>query len=276
MIGSGWRRVVVVVGVALAVGGCGSGASTGSTASTGAAPEAVPTSVLDGVVQRGEVKVCSTGDYRPFTHLDQATGRWEGIDVDMAGDLAQRLGVRLTLVPTTWATMLDDLGRTCDIAMGGISVTTDRAKRAFFSDPYLTDGKTPITRCENVARFQTVEQIDQPGVRAVVNPGGTNEKFADTNLDQATIVRHPDNNTIFEEILAGRADLMITDATETRWQSKQHPELCAVHPDQPFTFSEKAYLLPRGDVVLQEWVNQWLHLARNDGTYTRFAQPHLG
>jgi cyclohexadienyl dehydratase len=184
--------------------------------------------------------------------------------------------VRLTLVPTTWGTLVDDLGKTCDIAMGGISVTTERAKRAFFSESYLVDGKTPITRCENVGRFQTVEQIDQPGVRAVVNPGGTNEEFADTHLRQATIVRHPDNNTIFEEILAGRADLMITDATETRWQSQQHPELCPVHPEAPFTFSEKAYLLPRGDVVLKEWVDGWLHIARNDGTYDRFAAPRLG
>jgi cyclohexadienyl dehydratase len=237
---------------------------------------AAPKSALDAVIARGEVKVCSTGDYRPFTYLDQATGRWEGIDVDMAGDLAQRLGVRLTLVKTTWAALLDDLGRTCDLAMGGISVTTDRAKRAYYSDAYLVDGKTPITRCENVARFQTVEQIDQPGVRVVVNPGGTNEQFVNARLNQATIVRHPDNNTIFDEIIAGRADLMITDATETKWQSRQHPELCAVHPDQPFTFAEKAYLLPRGDAVLQEWVNQWLHLARNDATYDRFAQSRLG
>jgi cyclohexadienyl dehydratase len=233
-------------------------------------------SVLDAVLANGEIKVCSTGDYRPFTHLDEASGRWDGIDIDMAGDLAAKLGVRLTLVRTTWGTLLDDLGRTCDIAMGGISVTTDRAKRAFYSDSYLVDGKTPITRCENVGRFQTLEQINQPDVRTVVNPGGTNEQYAKTNLTQATIVPHPDNNTIFEEILAGRADLMITDATETRWQAHQHPELCAVHPEAPFTFSEKAYLLPRGDVVIQEWVNGWLQIAQNDGTYARFAQPRLG
>jgi cyclohexadienyl dehydratase len=249
----------------------------GCSAEPGAGPTNGPAgSVLDAVLARGEIRVCSTGDYRPFTSHDPATGQWAGIDVDMAGDLAAELGVRLTLVPTTWRTLLDDLGRICDIAMGGISVTTERAKRAFFSDPYLVDGKTPITRCENTGRFQTVEQIDQPGVRVIVNPGGTNEQFADATLTRATIVRHPDNTTIFEEIRAGRADLMITDATETRWQARQHPELCAVHPEAPFTFSEKAYLLPRGDVVLKEWVDQWLHLARHDGTYERFAQPHLG
>jgi cyclohexadienyl dehydratase len=249
----------------------------GCSAEPAAEPESAPAqSVLDTVLANGEIKVCSTGDYRPFTYLDEAGGQWDGIDIDMAGDLAAKLGVRLTLVKTTWGTLMDDLGRTCDIAMGGISVTTDRAKRAFYSDAYLVDGKTPITRCENVARFQTLEQIDQPGVRAVVNPGGTNEQFAKANLTRATIVPHPDNNTIFEEILAGRADLMITDATETRWQQHQHPELCAVHPEAPFTFSEKAYLLPRGDVVMKEWVDGWLHIAQNDGTYTGFAQPRLG
>ena len=155
-------------------------------------------------------------------------------------------------------------------------MTLDRAKRAYLSQPYLRDGKTPITRCENLARFGTLDEIDQPGVRAIVNPGGTNEQFADANLRKATIVRYPDNNTIFGEIIAGRADLMITDATETRWQAKQHPELCAVHPDQPFTFVEKAYLTPRGDAVLQEWVAQWLPLAQNDGTYTRLSTSWLG
>jgi len=229
---------------------------------------------LDVVQTRGEIRVCSTGDYRPFTYRD-AGGAWSGIDIDLAGDLARRLGVGLQLVQTTWKTIADDVGRKCDLAMGGVSVTLDRAKKGFYTVPYLRDGKTPITLCENEKRFQTLEQIDQPGVRAIVNPGGTNEQFADANLRRATIVRHPDNNTIFAEIIAGRADLMITDATETRWQAKQNPRLCAVHPDEPFTFSEKAYLLPR-DVVFKEWADQWLHLALNDGTYARIAKPWLG
>ena len=179
-------------------------------------------------------------------------------------------------MPTTWETLIDDFTAKCDVAVGGISVTLDRAQRASFSTAYLVDGKTPVTRCENVQRFQTLEQIDRPDVRVVVNPGGTNEKFARERLKRATIVQHPDNNTIFDEIIAGRADLMITDAAETRWQAHQHPQLCSVHPDRPFTFSEKAYLLPRGDVVFQQWVNQWLNLALHDGTYDRISREWLG
>jgi cyclohexadienyl dehydratase len=44
----------------------------------------------------------------------------------------------------------------------------------------------------------------------------------------------------------GNADLMMTDSSETRYQQKQHPGvLCAVHPDKPFDFAEKAYWLQR-------------------------------
>ena len=54
---------------------------------------------------------------------------------------------------------------------------------------------------------------------------------------------------------------MLTDAVETRLQAKLHPELCAIHPDAPFDFSELAYLLPR-DVALKAFVDQWLHIAQ--------------
>src|SRR5215218_8232471 len=65
-----------------------------------------------------------------------------------------------------------------------------------------------IIRCENASKFQTLQDIDRPGVKAVVNPGGTNERFARGNLKDAEIVVFPDNTWIFEEIAAGKADLM--------------------------------------------------------------------
>ena len=46
-------------------------------------------------------------------------------------------------------------------------------------------------------------------------------------------------------ILAGQADVMVTDASETLLQQKLNPGLCSVHPDKPFQYGEKAWLLPR-------------------------------
>ncbi|MFP5021281.1 transporter substrate-binding domain-containing protein [Pseudonocardia phyllosphaerae] len=258
--------VLVLLLLLAALTGCG-----------GAAPDASAGSpTLDRIARSHELRVCSTGDYRPLTHLDRGT--WRGIDVDMAADLAGKLDAKVTMVPTTWKTLTDDVvaGR-CDIAVGGVSVTPDRAAKAAFTIPYLRDGKTPIVRCPDVARYSTVEQIDRPGVRAVVNPGGTNERFAREHLTKATIVPYPDNNTIFDAVADGRADLMVTDAIETRWQAAQHKGvLCSVHPDQPFTDSQKAYLTPPGDPAFTERVNGWLRTALDDGTWERFARPWLG
>ncbi|MGH3685654.1 MAG: hypothetical protein ACRDRU_10560 [Pseudonocardiaceae bacterium] len=47
-------------------------------------------------------------------------------------------------------------------------------------------------------------------------------------------------------------------------------------PDAAIPYSQKAYLLPLGDTVFQHYVNQWLNLARHDGTYARITKPWLG
>jgi cyclohexadienyl dehydratase len=83
-----------------------------------AACSSAPTAGLQQVLQRGTVRVCSTGDYRPFTHRD-ADGNWSGLDIEMAHDMATRLGVRLDLVQRTWANLVGDLDGKCDVAMGG-------------------------------------------------------------------------------------------------------------------------------------------------------------
>jgi cyclohexadienyl dehydratase len=245
--------------------------STGAVAQTAASAPA-PTqpaemSRLDAILSAGTLRVGTTGDYKPFTYLNPQTQKFEGMDIDLAEAMGKALGVKVEFVKTSWGNLLPDLlADKYDIAVGGVSVTLERQKKALFSDPLMRDGKTPITRCENKDRFQSVADIDKPGVRLIVNPGGTNEKFARANIRTAQIEVHPDNVTIFEQIVAGKADLMITDAVETRLQQRLHPELCAVHPDQPFDFSEKAFLLPR-DIALKLWVDQWLHQTVATGQY---------
>ena len=220
---------------------------------------------LDEILARGVLRVGTTGDYKPFSYRANAASPFIGMDVELAGQLAKSLDVRLELVPTSWPSLMKDLAEDrFDIGMGGVSISLERQKKALYSIPYLRDGKTPITRCENQARFQTLEQIDQPGVRVIVNPGGTNERFARAHIKRAGITVYPDNITIFDQIVAGKADLMMTDAIEARLQQKLKPQLCAVHPEAPFDFSEKAYLLPR-DLMWKAFVDQWLHQAIESG-----------
>lgn len=256
----------------------GSGAST-STPAAGAAPESAASgteSRLDAMRESGKLRVCTTGDYRPFTYLDPDTGEWSGLDIDMARDLAGRLEVEPEFVQTTWKRLMPDFLAKCDIGLGGVSISLERAEEAYFSTPTLDEGKTPITRCEDVERFDTVAEINRPGVRSITPVGGTNEKFAEEHYPDGELIRFEDNNTIFDEIIAGRADVMTTDASETLWVANEHPELCAVHPDRPFNFSQKAYLLPRGDEPFKAYVDEWLNIAVHDGTYAEAKKPWFG
>jgi cyclohexadienyl dehydratase len=229
-----------------------------------------PSSRLDEIIKRGTLRVGMTGDYAPFSLLDSTTGKFRGFDVDMAEALGKTLGVKVEFVKTAWPQLAKDFeADDFDIAMGGVSITLDRQKKGSFTTPIMREGKTPIARCTDTAKFETLEKIDQPGVRVIVNPGGTNERFARAHLKNAEIRVYGDNVTIFDQIAKGDADLMMTDASETRYQQKLHPGvLCAVHPDHPFDFAEKAYWLQR-DEALKDFVDQWLHMSMEDGDFKK-------
>ncbi|MDB5633295.1 MAG: amino acid transporter [Tardiphaga sp.] len=223
---------------------------------------------LDDIIARGTLRIGLTGDYLPFSSFDPATAKFRGFDVEMAEQLGQALGVKVDYVHTSWPKLSADFAADqFDIAMGGVSITLDRQKKGLFSTPIMREGKTPIARCADKERFGTIAEIDQPGVRVIVNPGGTNERFARAQIKNAEITVYNDNVRIFDEIAQGHADLMMTDASETKYQQKLHPGvLCAVHPEKPFDFAEKAYWLQR-DIALKAFVDQWLHLMQENGSF---------
>ncbi|MBH81268.1 MAG: chorismate mutase AroQ, gamma subclass [Gammaproteobacteria bacterium] len=228
---------------------------------------------LEQIRATGELRVGTTGDYAPFTHRGSAAEPFAGIDVEMAMDLADALGVRPVFVPTSWPTLMEDLsaGR-FDIAMGGVSITAERRRVGYFSIPYYSGGKTPIALCAQAARFGTLAEIDSPGVRVIVNPGGTNERFVRASLRRAEVVMHPDNRTIFEEILAGRADVMITDRIEVALQSSRQPRLCGTM-DRTLNHQDKAYLLPT-DNPWKRYVDDWLYQRLRIGMVNALFRAH--
>ncbi len=229
------------------------------------------------ILDTGTLRVGTTGDYAPFSlAADSADGTFEpvGLDIDLAGDLAQALGVALVLVKTSWPALTGDLlaGR-FDVAMSGVSRTLDRARVGNLSVPYYIGGKMPIARCEDRRRFSRLDGIDQPGVRVIVNPGGTNERFVDERLTRAEKVLHGDNRTIFLAILAEEADVMITDSIEVALQARRNPGLCGTM-GQTLTYQEKAYLMPV-DAPLKAFVDTWLSLRLGDGTVGALLEKHL-
>ncbi len=106
----------------------------------------------------------------PFSFL-KPDGACEGLDIDLARSLAAAMGAKLEVVKTSWSNLMPDFtAAKCGIAIGGISVTTERQKRAFFSAAYMVNGKTPIVRCDDVATHRSVsgrgERSQAPGISA--------------------------------------------------------------------------------------------------------------
>jgi cyclohexadienyl dehydratase len=224
--------------------------------------------VLDAIHARGTLRVGMTGDYKPFD-FREPDGTYQGADWEMAQRLAQHLGVKLEVVPTTWSHLADDYqAGKFDVAMGGISVLPARQKLGPFTPPVRFDGKRPIARCADKERFTSLAAIDQPGVRVVVNPGASNEAFAREHFPHAQLTVHPDNATVFDEILAGREDVMVTDGIEVDHQALIHPELCAADVPAPFTQGAQGYWV-QPDPELLAAVDDWLAGERTSGEWDR-------
>src|SRR6202000_214679 len=176
---------------------------------------------LDDILKRGTLRVGMTGDYLPFTSLDKETQKFRGFDVDVAEALGKAMGVKVEFVQTAWPAMARDFeADKFDIVMGGVSITLDRQKKGFFSTAIMREGKTPIARCADKGKYDTLAEIDKAGTHVIVNPGGTNERFAKANVHNAEIRVYNDNVTIFDQIAKGDAEVMMTEASAARDHQK--------------------------------------------------------
>jgi len=222
---------------------------------------------LDDAKARGTLRVGTPGDYAPFS-LHLPDGSYRGADVTEAEKLAQHLGLRLEWVPTSWSKLADDTkAGKFDLAVGGISITPARREWADFSTVLVSDGKRPYARCADKDRYTTLAAIDQPDVRVVENPGGSNEAFAKANLPHAKVTIFPDNTKIADEIIAGREDVMVTDGVEADHNALVHPELCAVPVAEPFTHFQNAFLLQK-DLALKTAVDAFLEAEIKSGAWS--------
>ncbi|MCM2291465.1 transporter substrate-binding domain-containing protein [Allorhizobium sp. BGMRC 0089] len=223
---------------------------------------------LAAIRQAGVLRIGTTGDYKPFSYKGP-DGDLQGADIAMGKELAGSLGVKPDFVMTTWKTMLDDFkAGKFDMVVGGITVNPVRAAVGDFSVPNIKDGKRPIVRCADTQKYVSLEAIDQPSVRVIVNPGGTNDTFAHAHFTKAKIEVFPDNKVIFDQIAADKADVMVTDGVEVDLQAKLHPGvLCAAAVKEPFTHFENAYLL-RKDPAFKSAVDNFMTKALADGDWT--------
>lgn len=119
---------------------------------------------LEEILERGTIKIGTTGDYRPMSYLNKETGEYEGIDAEISKIIAESLGVKIEYIPTTWPTLTQDtLDGKFDIALCGISRNYAREKVLEMSDGYGVGifGKTILCRKSDAKKFKTLADIDK-------------------------------------------------------------------------------------------------------------------
>ena len=224
------------------------------------------TSILDVIRERKVLKVGTTGDYQPMSYLDPKTGEYEGFDDALAKDLAESLGVEIEHVATSWPTLMEDtLSNKFDLAICGITITDARKEEALMSEGYLVNGKTILCREEDADKYTSIDDINHPEVRVMVNPGGLNEKFARENLPDVTLIIHDVNQEIPSLIAEGEADIMITEIMEAGYYVRKDGRLAAPLYLEPFTEGQIGILMPKGSEELLDYVNEFLEKEKASG-----------
>ena len=260
---------------------------------------------LDGkvaeILDRGTILFGTTGNYRPLSFCEpkeqreqsqacldsaesrlrsavsQPDGTYWGFGIDIAIEIARRLGVNIEFKKTSWPTLAADVltePQIFDLAIGGITITDTRRKTMLMSDGYLANGKTILCRASEADRYKSLTDINKPEVTVMVNPGGLNEKFANDNLTHANIMIHPKNEEIPTLIAEGVADVMITEITEAPYYVQTDSRLAAPLLNTPFTHGEIGVLMQKGQEDLLQMVNNVISNMKKDGSLRKLHEKY--
>ena len=141
------RRLAILPIATLILAACqgGDGASTSASASASASGGGVA-SACDGatgddllarVCEAGTLVVSTDPAYPPQSFLNEETGEYEGFDIDVATEIASRLGLELELTdPTFDAVVAGSWAERWDVSVGSVTVTEARKEVLDFTQPY--------------------------------------------------------------------------------------------------------------------------------------------
>lgn len=208
----------------------------------------------------GILRIGVPADYAPLAYYNEHN-KLVGFDIDMAKDLATSLNLKPVFYITSWPTLSTDLAADkYDVAMGGVTYTKARSEQFLLSNPIVPNGKIALASCQSAPKLVDLVHINQPNVKVVVNPGGTNESFVNNNIHNAQIIRVENNIDNIQALRDKTADMMVTDLIEGYHYEDSEPGVLCLATKTPFegTKSYKAYMIQRQNYDLLNYINQWL------------------
>ena len=182
-----------------------------------------PTGLLAEVCEEGVLTVSTDPAYPPQSSLNEQTGEYEGFDIDVATEIAERLGVDVAWEAPSWDVITAGSwnGR-WDTTVGSMTPTNDRQEVLYFTEPYNYTPAVVVTLADNddVSDLST----DLDGTKIGVCAGCTYEQFLNKELtidgyefdfviDDAEVSGYDTDTTALQDLANGRLDAVITSVT---------------------------------------------------------------
>ena len=222
---------------------------------------------LNKILEKGELRVGTTGDWNPMSLIDPSTNTYKGFDIDILSQLAQDMGVKIIFVPTDWKTLVNGIiSNKYDITTSA-SLSEKRALTAGYTNSFFKLATVPLTLKKNLKKFNSWDDINRFDVKVAVTLGTVQEQYAKALFPNATlnIIEAPARD--FQEVLSMRSDVHITSNIEAATLVKKYPELAIVEVNEVKYPTPLALLIPQNDQIWINYLNHWIEIKKSRGFF---------
>lgn len=222
-------------------------------------------------IQEGKLLMGSDTTYPPFESIDEK-GEPVGFDVDIAREIARRLGLELEVVSVKWEGIIPGLKTgDYDIVMSAMTITDERKMEIDFSDPYIDSDQSIAVR-KGYAEIKGEADLAGKVVGVQVDTTG---QFTAEKIPGIKEIRKYDTILMaFEDLELGRIDAVVNDYPVNAYISKTRGKtevVATIKTDEKYGIGIK-----KGNSQLLEAINEALAEMKEDGTYDRIFEKWFG
>ncbi|MGR5079216.1 transporter substrate-binding domain-containing protein [Photobacterium swingsii] len=235
-------------------------------------PALAAKSRLQEIIDRGVLRVGTTGDWHPMTMRDPATNFYKGFDIDITTELAKDLGVTVEYVPADWRTLVSGVVTDKYDITGSASLNMQRAKVAGYSKPYFYLAFVPVVHSNNLNQFRRWQDFNSSYVKVAATAGTVQAMIMKELFPDAQHQTVAAGSTPYNELLSKRATMTLTSNIEAASLASRYPKLKVAKVAGMQRPTPIAMLIPNDEQVWINYVNHWITLKQTQGFFDRIAK----
>ena len=255
---------------ALALTACGGSASSAasSVASSAASSEAASTVAELTTVEAGKLTMATNATFPPY-EMTTDSGEIEGIDVDTAKAIAEKLGLELQIDDMDFdAALLSVQQGKADIVMAGVTVTDERKAVMDFSDSYATGIQSIIVP----EGSDIASPDDLAGKKIGTQRGTTGYLYCSDDFGDDAVVAYDNGLTAVQALNNGQVDCVVIDNAPAQEYVAANPGLVVL--DTSYAEEDYAIGMAKGS-PLEDAINAALKELKDDGTLQSIVDKYI-